>query len=201
MTAPNHREDCPMHASKFARTLATLLLLLPLGQLQAAGEPGDRSGSFDGWRQIGTANWRIENGEFVADAGNGHLVTQESYADVRIQAEFWVSEDANSGIFLRASDPDSITDVNSYEVNIFDKRPDQTYRTGGVVHFASPAQAIDTAGQWNTYDVTIQGDHLVVLLNGVQTVDLHDATYKSGPISLQYGAGTVRFRNVRIQPL
>jgi hypothetical protein len=190
-----------MRNTKLIRTFATFLLLLPLGQLQAAGESHDMSGSFDGWRQLGDANWRIENGEFVADAGAGHLVTQESFTDVRIQAEFWVSEDANSGIFLRASDPDRIADVNSYEVNIFDKRPDQTYRSGGVVHFAAPAQVIDTAGRWNTYDITMQGDHLVVILNGVETVDLHDATYGSGPISLQYGAGTVKFRNVRIQPL
>jgi hypothetical protein len=190
-----------MRASKLIKTFATLLLLLPLGQLQAADDTMDMSGSFEGWRQIGTANWRIENGEFVADSGNGHLVTAESYADVRIQAEFWISEGANSGIFMRASDPDSITDVNSYEVNIFDTRPDQTYRTGGVVHFAAPTEAINTAGQWNTYDVTFRGDHLVVILNGVQTVDLHDSTYASGPISLQYGAGTVKFRNVRIESL
>lgn len=190
-----------MQTSKLIKTIATALLLLPLGQLQAAGETADLSGSFDGWRQIGNANWRIEDGEFVADSGAGQLVTQEIYTDLRIQAEFWVSEGANSGIFLRASDPDSITDTNAYEVNIFDTRPDQTYRTGGVVHFAAPAEVINTAGQWNTYDVTIQGDHLVVVLNGVQTVDVHDATYTSGPVSLQYGAGTVKFRKVLIEKL
>jgi hypothetical protein len=190
-----------MKASTLLKTFTAALLLLPLGQLQAAEEAVDRSGSFEGWRQIGNANWRIENGEFVADSGAGQLVTQESYTDVRIQAEFWVSEGANSGIFLRAADPDSITDTTAYEVNIFDTRPDQTYRTGGVVHFAAPAEVINTAGQWNTYDVTLQGDHLVVVLNGVQTVDIHDATYASGPLSLQYGAGTVKFRNVRIQKL
>jgi hypothetical protein len=190
-----------MKATKLTSILAAALLLAPLLPLQAAEEARDMSGSFDGWRQIGDANWRIENGEFVADSGAGHLVTQESYTDVRIQAEFWVSEGANSGIFLRASNPDTIADSNAYEVNIFDTRPDQTYRTGGVVHFAAPAEVINTPGKWNTYDVTLQGDHMVVLLNGVQTVDMHDATYANGPISLQYGAGVVKFRNVRIQKL
>ncbi len=190
-----------MQASKLIKTLAAVLLLTPALYAGAAEPEQDMSGSFDGWRQIGDANWRIENGEFVADSGNGHLVTQESFTDVRIQAEFQVSEDANSGIFLRASDPNSIADANSYEVNIFDKRPDQTYRTGGVVHFAAPAVVINTPGQWNTYDITMQGDHLVVILNGQKTVDLHDTTYQSGPISLQYGAGVVKFRNVRIQKL
>lgn len=190
-----------MPHSGIVKTIAALLLSMPLLQAHAADAPRDMSGSFEGWRQIGDANWRIENGEFVADAGNGHLVTADSFGDLRIQAEFWVSEDANSGIFLRASDPDSITDTNSYEVNIFDRRPDQTYRTGGVVHRAAPAVVIDTAGRWNSYDITMQGDRLVVLLNGEQTVDLRDSSFGSGPISLQYGAGVVKFRNVRIQPL
>lgn len=194
-----------MKSLAFSGIIATLLLGAPLSTVQAADEILDMSGSFEGWRQIGDANWRIENGEdgaeFVADTGNGHLVTAASYADVRIQAEFWVSEDANSGIFLRASDPDNIADANSYEVNIFDARPDQTYRTGGVVHFAAPAEVINTPGKWNSYDITMQGDRLVVVLNGVQTVDMRDGTYASGPISLQYGAGIVKFRKVRIQPL
>lgn len=183
------------------KTAAAVLLLAPVLQLQAAEEWKDMSGSFEGWRQIGDANWSISNGEFVANSGAGHLVTQESYTDVSIKAEFWVSEGANSGIFLRASNPDVIADTSAYEVNIFDTRPDQTYRTGGIVHFSAPSEVINTAGKWNTYEITVQGDHIVVVLNGVTTVDMHDATYASGPISLQYGAGEVKFRNVQIQKL
>ena len=50
--------------------------------------------------------------------------------------EFWASDDANSGIFLRCQDPTKITDKSCYEANIFDQRPDPTYGTGGIVHFA-----------------------------------------------------------------
>lgn len=165
------------------------------------GDWTDMSGSFEGWRQVGDANWRIENGEFVADAGSGQLVTQESYDDVRIMLEFFVGENSNSGIFLRISDPANIADSTAYEVNIFDTRPDQTYRSGGLVNFAAPSRVIDTEGQWNTYDITLDGDHIVVVLNGVTTVDTRDSTYDSGPISLQYGQGTVRFRNIRIREI
>jgi hypothetical protein len=168
----------------------------------AQGTP--TTGSFDGWRQLGSTNWRIENGEFVAtDGGNGTLVTQDSYTDIHISAEFFVDAGAtNSGIFLRASDPDRIADTNAYEVNVYDERPDQSGRTGGIVNIAAPSAVINAAGNWNTYDITAQGDHLVVVLNGVTTVDVHDSTYASGPIALQYGgAGEVRFRNVKIEPL
>lgn len=189
------------NTKKIALALLLLAPVVTVVQLQAAEEWMDMSGSFDGWRQIGDANWRIENGEFVADSGAGHLVTEASYTDVHITTEFWASEGANSGVFLRASNPDSIADANAYEVNIYDNRPDQTYRTGGLVNFAAPLQSINTPDHWNTYDITIQGDHIVVVLNGVTTIDTHDSTYASGPLSLQYGAGTVKFRNVQIQKL
>jgi hypothetical protein len=179
----------------------TFLSLLAATCLYSAEDPVDMSGSFEGWRQLGSANWRIEGEEFVADSGSGHLVTQESYTDFRISAEFWTSEGANSGIFYRISDPDNIADTNAYEANIFDTRPDQTYRTGGVVRFAAPAVVIDTGNRWNSYEISMRGDHMVVVLNGVTTVDIRDTTYGSGPISLQYGSGLVKFRNLQIQRL
>jgi len=159
------------------------------------------SGSFDGWHQAGNANWRIENGEFVADTGKGYLVTNDSFTDVRIKAEFWVSEGANSGVYVRISNPDAITDSTAYEVNIFDSPPVPDFRTGALVHFAPPSVTTNTPGHWNTYDITFQGEHIKVVLNGITVVDIHDSTYKSGPVGLQYGAGTVKFRNVQIQKL
>jgi hypothetical protein len=159
------------------------------------------SGSFNGWNQIGSANWRIENDEFVADSGNGHLVTASSYDDFQIRMEFWADDGANSGVFLRASDPEAVNDRNAYEANIYDTRPDQTYRTGSIVNFAAPVVTINTPGRWNTYDIMVQGTHLEVRLNGTPTVVLEDDTYSRGPITLQYGAGLVKFRNVEIREL
>jgi S-formylglutathione hydrolase FrmB len=57
------------------------------------------------------------------------------------------------------------------------------------------------AGKWNTFDITAEGTHLVVVMNGVKTVDTNDSKYAEGPIALQHGAGTVRFRNVRVRPI
>lgn len=163
----------------------------------------DMSGSFDGWHRVGDANWRIENGEFVADNASGisHLVTDESFSDFRIQAEFWNHEGANSGIFMRIQDPDAITDSTAYEANIFDNRPDQSGRTGGIPNFLAPMAVIDTWDRWNTYDITMQGNRIIVKLNGVTTIDATDDNFSSGPISLQYGSGTIKFRNVRIRRL
>ena len=53
------------------KTFVAGLIALPLVAL--AAENAGLSGSFDAWNQIGDANWRIENGEFVADMGAGHI--------------------------------------------------------------------------------------------------------------------------------
>ena len=91
--------------------------------------------------------------------------------------------------------------MNGYEVNIYDKRPDQTYRTGAIVDVAKPESVIMTGGKWNTIDITAKGTKLTVLINGMKMVDVNDTKHGKGNIALQYGAGTVKFRNVRLRTL
>jgi hypothetical protein len=128
-------------------------------------------------------------------------VTEESFDDLQIQLEFWNHEGANSGVFLRISDPESINDRNSYEANIYDDRPDQSGRTGGIPNFLAPMTVLDTWDRWNTYDITLDGDNIKIVLNGVTTVNSTDSNFRRGPLSLQYGAGTIKFRNIRIRNL
>ena len=154
-----------------------------------------------GWDVVGTANWSVADGAVQASSGTGFLVTPMSYTDFQITAEFWVTDDANSGIFIRLQDPKTITAMNSYEVNIYDKRPDPTYRTGGIVDVAKPMAMITTGGKWNTIDITARGTKLIVVMNGMKMVDMDDKKYARGPIALQYGAGTVKFKNVRLRTL
>ena len=191
------------------RSLTTLLgLALALAALPtlATAQGGQFTtlfdgSSLDGWRALGSANWELGDGAVSANSGNGFLVSEASYGDFELRLEFWVDESANSGIFIRCSDPQSVNDRNCYEVNIYDTRADQTYRTGGIVHLAAPSSVIMTGGRWNSYRITARGSRLVVVLNDTQLVDTTDDQFASGPIALQYGAGTVRFRNVRIRSL
>ena len=152
-----------------------------------------------GWDAVGNANWSVADGAVQATMGTGFLVTPASYADFQITADFWVSDDANSGIFIRLSDPKTITATNSYEVNIYDKRPDPAYRTGAIVEVAKPLAQVDTGGKWNTLDITARGTRLIVVMNGTKTVDVDDKKFARGPLALQYGAGTVKFKNVRVR--
>jgi hypothetical protein len=158
--------------------------------------------SLNGWTRVGDANWEIVDGAVQATKGAASfLVTSRSYDNFQITLEFWASDDANSGVFIRCQDPKNITAMNAYEVNIYDKRPDPAYRTGAIVDVAKPMVNLDAGGRWNTFDITAQGTKLIVIMNGMKTVDVDHKGHARGPIALQYGAGTVRFRNVRIRPL
>jgi hypothetical protein len=163
--------------------------------------------NLDNWNPIGDANWRIEGGAAVADGGTGYLVSKTKYADFQIRAEFWVDDNANSGVFIRGEDPNNISATNAYEVNIFDKRPDPTYGTGAIVDVAKVDPMPKAGGRWNVYEITAQGSRIIVILNGVQTVDVQDGKHARGVIALQHGAdavkntAVVKFRKVQIKPL
>jgi Domain of Unknown Function (DUF1080) len=157
------------------------------------------------WNRVGETNWRVEDGATVADKRTSkdaaHLVSKAKYKDFQIHAEFWASDDANSGIFLRCADPTTITDRNCYEVNIFDQRPDPSYGTGGIVNFSEVSPMPKAGGKWNTFEITAKGRHITVVMNGQKTVELHNGLFAEGPITLQHGAGVIKFRKVAIKPL
>ena len=157
--------------------------------------------NLDAFNAEGTANWKIVDGVVQADSGTGFLVTKQPYGDFEIKAEFWVDTPANSGIFIRCSDPKAVGAETCYEVNIFDTRPDPAYATGAIVNVAKVATPIKAGGKWNTYEIRAEGPRMIVTLNGVRTADAQDGKHARGPIGLQYGAGVVKFRNVQIRSL
>jgi hypothetical protein len=158
------------------------------------------------WSEVGKANWAMKDGALTADKllegkDPAYLVTKTSYKDFQIRAEFWADEEANSGIFIRCDQSQKIDSKICYEVNIYDKRPDPSYGTGGIVDVAKVDPMPKAAGKWNTYEITAQGPHLVVVLNGQKTADVQDGKHAGGPFALQYGSGTIKFRKVQIKPL
>ena len=159
--------------------------------------------NLNGFTELGAGGWTLEGGVLQGKAGKlGYLVTKDSYTDFEIRAEFWADEDCNSGLFMRCQDRSKVDAGNSYEVNIFDKRPDPLYGTGAIVDVAKVAKPMPkAANRWNTYEVTAKGDRMVVVLNGQQTADARDSKFKSGPLALQSAGGIIRFRTVLIRAI
>lgn len=178
---------------------------------QASGQTGEGwvtlldGENMGDWDRVGETNWRLEDGAVVADnrtsEGTAHLVSKTSYKDFELHVEFWASHDANSGIFIRCSDPQKIGAKTCYEVNIFDQRKDPTYGTGAIVNFAEVVPMPKAGGKWNTYRIVAKGRHLFVVLNGQKTADIQNGLFTEGPFSLQHGQGVIKFRKVAIRPL
>jgi hypothetical protein len=169
----------------------------------------DGTSGLDNWNRVGDANWRAADGAIVADKGKGgFLVSKNSYKDFQIRAEFWADHTTNSGIFIRCADPNKIGSASSYEVNIYDQRPDPSYGTGGIVDVAKVSPMPKAGGKWNTYEITAKGSQLTVVLNGVQTVNAQDSKFAQGPFALQFGngpkdapGGAIKWRKVQIKQL
>ena len=165
---------------------------------------------FDGknlgdWDKVGETNWRVADGAIVADKRTSkapaYLVSKKPYKDFMLYVEFWSSDDANSGIFLRCFDPKKINDRSCYEVNIFDQRKDPSYGTGAITRYVEVNPMPKAGGKWNTYEITIKGRQLTAVLNGKKTAELRNGMFQEGPIALQHGAGVIKFRKVAIKPL
>lgn len=199
------------------RIAALLLLAVTMfGCSTMSGSGGwtllvDGAKGMDNWTAIGDANWRVEDGAIVADKAKvaSYLISKESYRDFEVEAEFWADHTTNSGVFLRLSNTKEVTAANSYEVNIFDQRPDPLYGTGAIVDVAKVAQPMPKAGgRWNTFRITAKGNRLIVVLNGAQTVDVQDSKFAGGPIALQFGngpkdapGGVIKWRKVAIRAI
>jgi hypothetical protein len=166
----------------------------------------DGSKGMENWVNVGGANWRVEDGVIMADKRpdtqpTHYLLTKNSYKDFQLHIEFWVSEDANSGIYMRCSSARPMTDQTCYEANIFDRRPDPSFGTGAIVHLAKVDPMPKAAGRWSTYDITAKGNKMTVMLNGVKTAEAEDGRLPEGPIGLQYAGGVVKFRKFQVRPL
>lgn len=162
-------------------------------------------GFTENWDRIGDANWRVVDGVVQADSGtkgtSSYLMTKSAYGDFMLRVEFWVSDDANSGIYMRCPDLANITDMNCTEANVFDQRPDQTYATGAITHLSPIRNGPKAGGKWNTFEITARGPSIVVVLNGTKTGETDKAHALRGNIGVQWAQGVVKVRKFAIKPL
>ena len=57
------------------------------------------------------------------------------------------------------------------------------------------------AGQWNKYEITLNGGNLSIDINGQHVNDATDCEVLSGPIGVQSEGGQVQFRTIKLIPL
>lgn len=159
-----------------------------------------------GWTTFGGASqWAAENGILSNAKSGANLVTTATFTDFKLHVEVNLPKGSNSGIYLRGR----------YEVQVEDSSDPEPKSTdlGGVYGFLVPNENAGTgAGTWQTFDITLVGRRVTVVLNGKtiicdQTIPgitggaLDSDEGAPGPIYLQGDHGAVQYRNLTITPV
>src|SRR5262245_4346496 len=154
--------------------------------------------------------WRVVNGVIRNEqaAPGATILTKEDFANFVVRAEFRAHPAVNSALMLRQGRPQPA----GYELQIRDKlltdRTGGSYLTGSIVNVQNAPEGTKIVpDRWNTFEATLQGDHIVVNYNGKKIIDVRDARRSAGAIGLQSAhpedpAGAfIEFRTVRINRL
>ncbi|MER7561808.1 ThuA domain-containing protein [Streptomyces sp. NPDC097941] len=176
--------------------------------------------SLAGWKQAGPGSFTLsDDGTLTSSGGMGMLWyagSGQSLGSYSLKLDWKMagaSGDDNSGVFVGfppSDDPWSAVD-NGYEIQIdATDVPEKT--TGSVYGFRSADlnkrdRALNPPGEWNTYEIRVQGERLRVWLNGVKINDFTNTdparSLRDGHVGIQnHGADDqVSFRDIRIREL
>jgi hypothetical protein len=131
-----------------------------------------------GWEMTGPGRFVVENGLLKTEGGMGLLFYKNrKFGNTTLRVVFkTTSARSNSGVFIRLPEPppDPWYCVhNGYEVQI-DAAGDEWHCTGAIYSLSKATKrAQKPMGEWNTMDITLQGDETIVKLNGEVVNDFH----------------------------
>ncbi|WP_422773784.1 ThuA domain-containing protein [Plantactinospora sp. WMMC1484] len=171
------------------------------------------NGSTAGWSQAGPGSFTNSDATLTSVGGMGlYWYSAKQFTSYSLKLDWRMAGDDNSGVFIGfppSSDPWSAVD-NGYEIQI--DATDAADRTTGAVYtfksadIAARDAALNPPGEWNSYELLVEGERLRIYLNGVLINDFTNTNpvrSLAGHIGIQnHGTGDdVSFRNIRIKEL
>lgn len=176
-----------------------------------------------GW--IGALDsYEVVDGALQCKPGHGgNLLTDDVYDNFIVRLEFKLPPGGNNGLALRAASPDGELAYQAVEVQVLDDSAEQykdlhDYQFNGSLYGLAPAARgyLKPVGEWNREEVTVDGDHIKVRLNGFEILDADLAKLRESPADGKKHPGASRtsghfgfcghnepvaFRNIRIKRL
>jgi hypothetical protein len=159
-----------------------------------------------GWRALpgGESAWQVVAGVLTNTKSGANLATESRYGDFKLHIEFRYPARGNSGVYLRGR----------YEVQIEDPGLGAvaTEGPGAIYGFLAPSESAASAtGAWQSYDITLIGRQVTVVLNGREVIcrreipgitggALDSDEGAPGPIFLQGDHGRIEYRNIVLTP-
>ena len=159
--------------------------------------------NMDRWIIPENNQFKMVDGIMMNAKKGGNLISTQKFDDFKLSIEFRYPEGSNSGIYLRGR----------HEIQIEDSkgRVDDV-SIGGVYGFIAPTvNAAKKPGEWQTYEITLVGRHVTVVLNGVEVISnrpipgitggsLNSNEGEPGPVMIQGDHGPIDFRKFVVTP-
>ncbi len=160
-----------------------------------------------GWHMgtPGTPAWTVQNGTLVSPGNGPELYSDAKFQDFKLHIEFNCGKDSNSGVYLRGR----------YETQVETESQAEppSHHTGGIYGFLAPTpEQPRSPDKWQTFDITLIGRRVTVVLNGTTVIDnkvipgitggaVDSNEGTPGPIYLQGSEkGHVAYHNIVITP-
>lgn len=178
---------------------------------------------FTGW--IGAVDsYEIVDGAIQCRPGmGGNLLTAKQYANFIVRLEFRVPRGGNNGLAIRTPGPDTIPAYDGVEIQVLDDSAEkyatlEPYQYNGSAYGLKAAERgfLRPAGAWNVEELIVDGDRIVVALNGHLILDADLGRLRDAPVDGKKHPGASRttghfgfcghsdpvaFRNIRIKTL
>ena len=211
------REFCSTAAA------AAVALAVPTGaQVPAAsGFVSLLNDTLDKWTVENTQanNFTVRDGVLRVTGPQGWLRSKTQYADFTLRVEVrFLTDDADSGVFLRAPDPPTNVFVrgwpaNAYQVQLRDMSRNKTTNPIWIAnlyrHRIAPGETsydgdaamkvVKPTGEWQTIEIAARAESLTVQLNGALVTRASNIIHPRGHIGIQGETGELEYRTFAIR--
>jgi hypothetical protein len=174
--------------------------------------------SLAGWKaNENTASWKVVDGEIVCHGPRSHLffvggdpAAAPQFKNFHFKAEVLTKPKANSGIYFHTKYQDKDWPSQGHEAQVNNTSGDPV-RTGSLYNVVKNLEAPAKDDQWFTEEVIVEGNRIVIKVDGKTIVDHTENTaavkdgrkLSTGTFALQaHDPGSeVHYRNIRVKRL
>ena len=177
-----------MHTVNKVLLNAAAVALLSIMYAQVRAEEGWVSlfdgKSFAGWKASENKDsWKIIDGELVCHGPRSHLYYDgdlKPFKNFEFKAEVMTTRGSNSGVYFHTRFQPTGWPQYGYEVQVNNSHSDPK-RTGGLYGVSDVYEAPAKDGKWFEMQITVQGKHVVIKVDGKTVVDYTEPAGKEPP--------------------
>ncbi len=169
--------------------------------------------TFDGWKiNENDKAWKIEDGAFVANGSRSHLFyvgDGKPFKNFHFEAEVMTKDHSNGGIFIHTKFQEKEWPKQGYECQVNNSYTPDPQKTGGLYNTEKVLTAPAKDDVYFKYEIIVEGQHVVVKIDGKTVVDYKQPEGKAQP-ALSEGTfalqahdpgSTVYYKNLKVKRL